>query len=226
MSIANDRDGRRSSDLPTVNSIWHVRAAPGGFYRSLPVKVVANVLAIWAVSSYAGMVLLPMYAPEKWELPLSVSPNVVVDGEGQIYCGTQAYGQIQVYDMHGVFLRRWGISGGGPRRLELTSAGLLRVHELRGGRIAVYERDGTMVTREMASPTAIAVAGRPRAQGDPRYEMRGSILLPGHVVRVGENGVEVDVIPARMYWFPFQAPFPTFFFFWIGVAVVYLGRVC
>jgi len=197
---------------------------------SMPAKVLSGILAMWAMSSFACMGLLPMYAPATWELPLSVASNVVVDGAGEIYCGTQAYAQVQVYDKYGAFQRRWGVKGGGPGRLELTSDGLLRVCEGRGRYVATYELNGSLVSREEARRAGVATCSGTQSPSFPRYEMRGSMFLPGHVVRIEENGSEVDVVPARMYWYLFQAPFPSFFFFWIGAAVFYgkevRGRLC
>ena len=191
--------------------------------QSCGVDIASKVISLAAVLSFVGMAILPAYAPARWELPLSIASNVVVDTAGNIYCGSQAYSQIQKYSADGRFLRRWDVGGGGPRTLRITDRGRIVAFELRGRYVDVFTLGGELVRKVAAAEWANPTYYQPDVMRN-RYEMRGSIFLPGHVVRVDAEGHQTDVIRAHVWWFFFQAPFPAFLYGLLAVVPDLINR--
>jgi hypothetical protein len=199
--------------------------------------VVVRVLAI--VFLFVGLVgwLVPFFPGRAFrshtELPNSEPHGIAIDKEGNIYCGSAFYGRIQKYDPNGRFLRGFDTHGGTGMgtdfgfytedlNLCILISGLARSQKDSFYRLTVYDSKGNVLSTEKYTKPGTdyfyPVNNRVADSAGNIYLFKG-FLFP-RVIRTSENGAKSAIIKTPLWLWFFQAPFPSFAFFFVSMFII------
>jgi len=161
---------------------------------------------------------------EQLEFPNTLTQGLYVDDK-YIYCGSQVYERIQVYDKHGNFVRGFSTDVGKGSGFHFTFhvtnnelsiyvyGAFLKSERL--DRKIVYSLDGSLLHATDVPSVEYAgynVVNEARDSHGNNYIFKG-FLFPRVIKDSGQN--RSVVIGTPFYFWPFQAPFPAFAFFFI-----------
>lgn len=162
------------------------------------------------------------------ELPNSQPQGLYVDEQGYIYCGSNFYERIQMYDKHAKFIRAFDTDVGKGRgshfTFEINNDQLhITVHGARLDidRKLVYALDGDLLEKidiESARYADYNVINEAYDSMGNHYIFKG-FLWP-RVIKT-TDGNKMIMIRTPIYFWPFQAPLPAFPFFFISLWVLF-----
>lgn len=175
------------------------KLSPWGYGRIACWTLALVSVAVWMTGFLGGI------APTiGWlELPLSSPTNAVVNSTGDVFCGSEFFQRVQVYDRSGNFLRAWQApSGGGTFVLELTPQDEIVVVAAREAETRIFDARGTLL-RTLPRNRLLAPQANARFSTDAagnRFEIAWSALCPT-IVRHDRAGQQ----------HPFAGPNPLLF---------------
>jgi len=205
---------------------------------------ISNILT-GAVSLFLLLGAIGWFAPflgrpfRSWiELPNTEPHGIVLDGNGNIYCGSKGYGRIQKYNPDGKFLRGFDTHGGFWRgtdfgfyfndkgNLCILVSGLARSHRDSFYRLTVYDSKGNVLkTEKYTKPGTDYFYPFKNQVADSAgniYVFKG-FLFP-RVVKQTLGGDRAVIISTPVWLWFFQAPFPAFAFFFVSMfIIIFLG---
>ena len=163
----------------------------------------------------------------KLEYPNTLRQGLCVDEFGNIFCGSQTYERIQMYDKDGTFVRGFSTDierGSGYKfTFEIKNKQLhihvfgTRLKSKRLDREIVYSLDGTLLCTTDIQSTGYAsynVENETRDSFGQEYVFKG-FLFPRVIKNAGENSSVIISTP--FYWWLLQAPFPAFAIFFVSL---------
>ncbi len=168
-----------------------------------------------------------------FELPNTLREGLVIDSNGNIYCGSAMYQRIQMYDSNGNFIRPFNTSIGKGRAscytfrivndelhiyLFLTSAKPQRVD-----RKIIYKLDGTLIDAQdipSVEYKGYYVVNSAQDSTGNIYQYKG-VLFP-RVVKISNSQKDI-IIATPIYLWLFQSPFPAFLF--LALSIILANRL-
>ena len=175
-----------------------------------------------------------------WPFQISIeSPNtephgIILDSEGNIYCGSKFYGRIQKYYPDGRFVRGYDTEGGTFRgsdfgfhinekdQLCITVSGILENNKGSGHRTKTYDNKGNLIRTEKRKSIERTyqhhMSNYIVDSSGNRYHFKG-FLFP-RIVKQSELGKKSIIISTPIWLWFFQAPFPAFALFFISLFVL------
>ena len=177
---------------------------------------VAFVASFFAV--YTGP-LIPGFV----KFPLGYMGSFAVDSRHRIYCGTQSYSRVQIYDPSGSFVSSHYVDvGGGRFELDIDDADRLIVVSGRTQVRASYDHQmnllsqtpdpGGQLFKELHQRRPTSYEDRDGA----RYISRDFLLLYPHIVKIDQSGESRVVVRTPLYLWPFMSPLPSWLFIGFG----------
>ncbi len=164
---------------------------------------------------------------ENFELPNTLPQGLFVDNEGNIFCGSQTYERIQMYDKHGSFVRGFSTDVGKGSGFQFTfevKNSQLYIHVFgawlkseRFDRKILYSLDGRLLDTTDIPSTEYAgynVNNKAFDSLGNEYVFKG-FLFPRVIKKTDKN--RSVIIATSVYFWPFQSPFPSFAFFFISL---------
>lgn len=170
-----------------------------------------------------------------FELPNSERQGLLVDKDGNIFCGSSSYQRIQMYDADGYFIRAFNTHVGKGRGSifsftiedDKLNIRLYRTLVQKTGdidRLIIYNLDGTLIsTSDYPSPpnTKHYVENSRTDTMGNHYSFTGSIF-PRVVKTSTDEDISILIMTPAWLWL-FQAPFPAFAFF--ALSLITLGWI-
>lgn len=164
------------------------------------------------------------------EFPNSLPQGLYIDSNGNIFCGSQSYERIQMYDKYGVFIRSFSTDVGKGRgslfafniendQLHIHVFGAWLKSE-RIDRKIVYSLDGNLVEATDMPSTEYAGYNPNNEFTDSfgNYFIFKGFCFPRVIKK--ENGNSDVIINTPLYQWFFQSPFPSFAFFFIPLLIL------
>lgn len=196
--------------------------------HAIILRSIASVFLVIGGIGWLGDILItnrksPFIGSET-ELPLGRLEGIVVDSQGNIYCGSQSYGRIQQYDAQGNFTRGWFIkTAGGAFRMQINKEDQLLVATARTDLFATFDQDGDMVDLQTNLPGIYQEFGlvsqsRFESSNGDTYVIENSFFFP-HVVRISFDGKQSTIITTSWYKWLFMTPFPAYLFAGLGFII-------
>ncbi len=114
--------------------------------------IIARLISIIGYISAIAIVLIPLgfyrLIPDSFELPLGDFKGITVDLKGNIYCGLQMSGRIQVYNANGKYLygKFLGESDVNPLRMNVNSDNQLEV-VTSNGNLYIFDTNGNLLSK-------------------------------------------------------------------------------
>ena len=192
----------------------------------LVTRIFYLIMIIGMVGIWGGfLVKIGLYRviPDSFEMPLGSLSGIAVDSEGKIYCGSQFYSRVQVYDSEGKFLHGIFINTGGMFLIRINSNDQLEVVIERGDKLIRFDKDGELVYSSSADPNYSD--GFDKKSGYYCYDeqrdityLKKPILLPSiflfgsHVIKKDSSGKETVIIETPFLKWLFMGAQPAFFF--------------
>lgn len=184
-----------------------------------------GLMWLGSVSFLGGVVALLMGSliPGYVEFPLGDMGSFAVDSEGQIYCGTQFYSRVQIYDATGRFVTSHYVDvGTGPFQLNVNEDDNLVVVGARKQVRYIYDHEmsllgqspdpGGRIFKELAKRRA----PRYRDRHGTSYTSRDFLLLYPHIVKIDRSGESSVVVRTPFYLWPFMGPILNWLFIGTG----------
>ena len=194
------------------------------------ISIFARVLRYISVIAFVGgfMVVPHLNIPNSFEMPLGQLRGLAVNSEGNIYCGSQFYERIQVYNLKGQFLYGISLHEGGYFWIRINSDDQLEVAQARGGYRYKFDKNGTLLHVRKNVPNY--TEGFDTKREDTCYDAKRNItyqikpilsmfFLGSHVVRRDALWRETVIIKIPFLQWLFMAPFPSWFFFPLSVFI-------
>ena len=193
------------------------------------------LIMIIGIAGFVGGLLVQMrlykVIPDSFEMPLGSLSGIAVDSEGKIYCGSQFYARVQVYDTEGKFLHGMSLNtSGGMFWIRINSNDQLEVAALRGEQLIRFDKNGKLLSSRSGVPNFSDGFDKESGyycydeQRDITYRIE-SILLPLpeyisifglHVIKKDSSGKETVIIKTPFLKWLFMGPFPALFFVVFG----------
>lgn len=164
---------------------------------------------------------------QRLEFPNTLPQGLYVDKDENIFCGSQTYNRIQMYDKHGKFIRAFDTDigkGSGFRFTFEVKNSQLHIHVYgawlkseRLDRKILYSIDGTLLqVTDIPSVEYVGYNVKNIACDSlgNRYVFKG-FLWPRVVKK--ENESSAIIISTPLYFWFFQSPFPAFAFFFVSL---------
>jgi hypothetical protein len=186
--------------------------------------VAALFVAIGSIDFLAGALIGNVVkTPDGFELPLGDLKGIAVDSDGNIYCGTQYYSRVQVYDSEGHYIRgKFVDSAGGAFRIRINPNNELEVATARNDKLYRFGKDGTLVT-ELSDVgyyfSEFGKSGETQYYDEKQnvtYQIRWS-LLGAYVVKKSASGERKVIVKTPFHKWLFQGPNPAWFFLMVGI---------
>ena len=185
--------------------------------------IAALLMAIGFVDFLAGVVIGNFVkTPDGFELPLGDLKGIAVDSDGNIYCGTQYYSRVQVYDSEGHYIRGTFVdSAGGAFRIRINQNDELEVATARNDKLYRFGKDGTLVNElsdvhhyygefgEMGETQCYD------GRQNTTYRIRWS-PLGSYIDKKGVSGKTKVIVRIPFYKWLFQGPYPAWCFAMAG----------
>lgn len=171
--------------------------------------------------------------------PTTESPNterhgIVLDSNGNIYCGSKFYGRIQKYYPDGRFARGYDTEGGTGRgsdfgfaineedQLCITVSGMSKDYKSSVHRTKVYNGEGNLISTERSEREGTDYSHYMKnyaydSSGN-RYTFKG-FLFP-RIVKQTPSGQKSIIISTPIWLWFIQGPFPAFAFFFVSMFVI------
>lgn len=196
----------------------------------LIVRRIAGAMLIIGVVGFFGALLvgvwLARYIPPYVQLPLSEISGPALDREGRIYCLSESYSRLQVYDHSGDFLRGWFVDTvGHAASIRLESDDSVHVYTATGAMHFAYDTSGRLLRREKLNhgDTRYDDPSGPSTRSGYEYVVRHPSIWP-QVVKVGTDGRESVVVrPTLLLWI-FAGPLPAWLFLAGAIVVLNLTQ--
>jgi hypothetical protein len=183
----------------------------------------AMFLVIGFVDFFAGAVIGNVVkVPDWFELPLGDLRGIAVDSDGNIYCGTQYYSRVQVYDSEGNYIRGTFVDCcGGAFRIRISQNDGLEVATARNDKLYRFGKDGTLVTEFSNVPQYFDEFGETgeTQYRDQRHDTTYRIMwspFGAYVVKRSASGEKRVIVRTPFYKWLFQGPNPGWFFCMVG----------
>jgi hypothetical protein len=177
-------------------------------------------------SAFLIGVWLTKYIPSGVQLPLSELSGPALDHAGNIYCISEAYGRLQVYDSNGRFVRSWTVGlWGHAGTVHLDDRDRVHVYVSLHPAHYIYDTRGRLLRTERLSDDDTRPDGPsgPNAASGYEYVVRRPSIWP-QVVKVGADGRESVVVrPNPLLWI-FAGPFPAGLFVALAIIVLSLTQ--
>ena len=194
------------------------------------ISIFARILRYISVIAFAGggMLVPHLNIPNSFEMPLGQLSGLAVDSEGNIYCGSQFYNRIQVYNPNGHFLYGVSLHIGGPFWIRINSDDQLEVAATRGRYRFTFDKNGKRLRASKNVPNYTEGFDTKRnytcydAKRHVTYEIKpilSMFFLGSHVVRKDALWRETVIIKVPFLQWLFMAPFPSWFFFPLSVLI-------
>lgn len=159
------------------------------------------------------------------ELPLSRLNDIAVDSKDNIYCSSEAYNRVQIYDKNGKFIRGWFLnSGGGSFQIDIDERDQIHVGTARGKRHYIYDLNGRLV-KQVESPGYYKellnknVSYCKDKQGHT-YDIQPLSNIYPRVVKIAGPREKTTFISTPIYKWLFMAPFPAWILFAVGMIIL------
>ena len=161
--------------------------------------------------------------PNSFEMPLGDLEEIAVDSDGNIYCSSQFYSRVQVYDTQGKFLHGIFINTGGTFWIRINSNDQLEVAIARGDKLIRFDKNGKLLNSSSRVPNYLDGFDKKSErycydeERDITYQIE-PILLPSislfgsHVIKKDSSGKETVIIKTPFLKWLFMGPFPAIFF--------------
>lgn len=198
-------------------------------------KITSSLLMIFGACGFFGSAICWALAMSEkpwvstWmRFPLGDLNDVVVDGNGQIYCAILGNQRIQVYSKEGEFLRGWfARSGGGRFDLWWDNDGFLHVV---GYQHYIFNKEGVFLEEvEVDSSQEIAmydniISGEPKDDSGCVYKIRNRHIFP-KIVKIAPDEKESVIVSDPLFVWPVQGPLQGWFTLMLGfMGVIYLSK--
>jgi hypothetical protein len=163
------------------------------------------------------------WIPRYVEFPLGYMGSFAVDSDGRIYCGTQSYSRVQIYDSGGRFVASYYVDvGGGRFELDIDEADRLVVVGGRTQDRSLYDHDMVLLSR--TPDPGGRIFKNLKQRGVIRYTDRHGVsyfsrdffLLYPHIVAIGQSGESHVVVRTPIYLWPLMSPLPSWLFIGVG----------
>lgn len=189
-------------------------------------------LLLGAIGCFAPYLSRPFYS---WtELPNTEPHGIVLDSNGNIYCGSKFYGRIQKYQPDGKFARGLYTKGGFWRgsdfgfhineedQLCIIVSGMSKDHKSSVHHLQIYDQEGKLVhTERYESDNASYWHDMNNSAADLSgniYTFKG-FLFPRVIKQTPAGNISIIISTPVWLWF-FQAPFPAFAFFFVSMFII------
>ena len=189
-------------------------------YMKKFLKIIAILLSLFGFCCFVGGALITGgIVHYQGELPLGHVNSIAVDNRGLIYVGLGFYGQIQVYNYSGDFIRHWEVDAlGGMFEMDATENNNILVRSYRGHKLLLYNQYGEIISidtiKTLASNFERSVTTYTTGEGIT-YKVEGW-LFP-KIVRF--SPLRQTVIKQNIYFQIMQGPFPAWFWLALGTAL-------
>lgn len=196
------------------------------------VRRISGTMLVIGCIGWLGMFLvgpwLARYIPSSVQLPLSEISGPALDHEGRIYCVSEAYSRLQVYDPDGRFLRSWFVHAGGHRasvHVDADNRVHVYVYVATGPTDYVYDTRGSLLQAEKLGYGDQRPDGPsgPNIRSGYEYVVRRPSIWP-QVVKVGADGRDSVVIRPNLLLWVFAGPFPAWLFAAFAIIVLSLTQ--
>lgn len=192
-------------------------------------RIAGTMLVIGMVGWFGTFLIgvwLTRYVPSGVQLPLSELEGTALDHAGNIYCMSDAYSRLQVYDPHGRFLRGWfvGIVGhGGSVRLD--DGDRVHIFAYMDRMHFVFDARGRLLKQEKLSQDDKRYddPSGPSTRFGYEYVVRHPTIWP-QVVKVGAHGQESVVVRPNLLLWIFAGPLPAWLFLAFAIVVLNLTQ--
>lgn len=192
-------------------------------------KYLVITLMILGLMGWFGDSLANLGDFKNSEFPLGHLKGIAVDDEGRIFCGSQYYSRVQVYDRNGKFLTGWFVdSSGGAFKLKLDKEGKLHIATVRNGFHYVYNSDGKLLKKLANEKEYYEKISTEEQQykfqdnkGDVYKISEASWLYP-QIAKTNSHGENETIIRTPFLKWLVMAPFPSFLFGFAGIVTLLL----
>lgn len=164
---------------------------------------------LWGLFALYTESLVPGYV----EFPLGYMGSFAVDSNSRIYCGTQFYGRVQIYDAAGRFVSSHYVEvGGGRFQLDVDDDDNLIVVGARNQVRYTYDHEMNLLSQR-PDPGGRVFKELEKRRG-PRYRdrhgtsyiSRDLFLLYPHIVKIDRFGESRVVVRTPLYLWPLMGP--------------------
>jgi hypothetical protein len=195
--------------------------------------IFARYLRYIGFISYLSGALLVMFGmhlkiPDSFEMPLGRLKGISVDTQGNIYCGSQFYERIQVYNPKGQFLYGISIDTSGLFWIRINSDDYLEVAVAIGKKKYIFNKNGEQISLNINTPNYLEGFDTKRehycydSKRDIMYRIRPILSMPflgSNVIKKDASGKETVIIGTPISKWLFMGPFPAFFFVILSVII-------
>ncbi len=199
------------------------------------------VVRVATLLLFVGIIgwVVPFFGwPLRTESPNSEPHGIVLDSNGNIYCGSKFYGRIQKYYPDGRFARGFDTEGGTGRgsdfgfrinekdQLCIIVSGISKDNKGSMYRLRVYDEEGKLIHTEKSKSDKRNYMHNMEdfAIDSDRnlYTFKG-FLFPRVVKQTLTGDTSIIISTPIWLWF-FQSPFPAFAFFFVSMfVIIFLG---
>lgn len=146
------------------------------------------------------------------EFPLGELKGIVVDNEGNIYCGLQSYGRIQVYNEKGKFIKGTFIDAqGGDFKIMIDNDENIHIATIRKGMHYIYKKNLSLATKTSNSQYYFQIGEKNDLQAADKnnnlYQIKYNIIYPT-IIKISPSGEENKLISTPLYLWPIMFPLP------------------
>lgn len=203
------------------------------------IKLIIDIIVIFSrLLRYIGFIgflsgaLLVMFdlhlkVPGSFEIPLGRLRGIAVDTQGNIYCGSQFYERIQIYNPNGEFLYGISIDTSGIFWIRINSDDYLEVAVARGHKKYIFNKNGKQISLYINAPNYLEGFNKNEftcydPKRDITYQIRPILSMPflgSNVIKNDVLGKETVIIRTPFSKWLFMGPFPSFFFVILSVII-------
>lgn len=154
------------------------------------------------------------------KLPLGGLEGVIIDNSGRIYCVSNFYGRVQVYDANGRFM--YGLKVGTVQDIYFDKDQNLMV-QTKGNILNVFNQQGIIISQSENEAEYGDLASK-RINFDEfgnQYKIKSPVLFP-HITQITPGGKE-RIIVANSFWeWLLAGPLPAWLFFAMGISIFFI----
>jgi len=163
--------------------------------------LIAGVGSGGFLAIFLSYILNPAFQmPDSWEMPIPLSPEILVSKANEVFVLTQRDARIQKYDATGDFVKGWEINPGGGLVCVSLANDTIHVSSSREPKSETFDLNGDTVTEPSASkkPSEPPVNGTSGCEPFPstldvRHQLSGWTVFP-------DKSKDASISIRRKWW--------------------------